>query len=55
MLINLEKNLLDCKIKGNSVFTINSGADSTNYLTIKDPDSQNILMNVSNYNYYLQS
>lgn len=55
MLINLEKNLLDCKVHGNSIFTINSGIDSINYLTIKDPDSQNILMNVSNSNYYLQS
>lgn len=55
MLLNLESNLLDCKIKGNSVFTINSGANSENYLTIKDPNSQNVLMNVSNSNYYLQS
>lgn len=55
MLLNLESNLLDCKIKGSSVFTINSGANSTNYLTIRDPVGYDTLMNVGNNSYYLQS
>mgnify|MGYP006934514127 FL=1 len=55
MLLNLESNLLDCKIKGSSVFTINSGANSTNYLTIRDPVEYDTLMNVGNNSYYLQS
>lgn len=55
MEIDLTENIILANWQGKEIFKLSGKSSDTNFLTITDPISNKVLMNVSNQNYFLQS